>query len=264
MTESLDVGQQLSQEQLARLHRTTQEVEKTCRARLQSYLDAMAPLFRPRRVLGNHMEGAGKETVTGADQSFTELRDIFFKACGRPFDLRKELPSPLESIATQVQLHEWEYSYEILTDQRRTLSVVAPLTWVLAYPSSYTYPMVRQLVAGRQERDAESVRSFVLRASLMRLMFARLPELTTLFEGLRYRVEVRKSPQLGDLQLVTVSAPVETIRPSDELLSRAIDFSGRSGFVEVINPEQAAHISDPLQAEIQKILEGTSDTSISL
>jgi hypothetical protein len=210
------------------------------------------------------MEGAGKETVTGADQSFTELRDIIFKACGRPFDLRKELSTPLESIATQVQLHEWEYNYDIQTEhQRRTVSVVAPLTWVIAYPSSYTYPMLRQLIAGRQERDAESVRSFVLRASLMRLMFARLPDLTTLFEGLRYRVEVRKSPQLGDLPLVTISAPVVTIRPSDDLLSRAIDFSGRSGFVEVINPEQAAHISDPLQAEIQKILEGTNDASIS-
>jgi hypothetical protein len=264
MSDSLGVGQQFSLEQLGRLHRITQQVEKTCRTQLRAYLDALAPLFRPRRVLGNHMEGSGKETVTGSDQNLADLRDVYFKACGRPFDLRKELPVPLESVPSQIQLHEWEYTHNIQTERERmTINVVAPLTWVLAFPSAYTYSMVRQVVTGQQERDAESLRSFVLRASLMHLMFSRLPELTTLFEGLRYRVEIRKSPQLGDLPLVTVSAPIATHRPSDDLLLLAVRFTGRSGFVEVVDPEQAAQISDPLQSQIVKILEAANDTSTS-
>jgi len=263
MAESLGVGQPLSQEQLGRLHRTTQAIEKVCRTQLRTYLDALAPLFRPRRVLGNHMEGAGKETVAGADQRLEELREVFFKACGRPFDLRKELPAPLESVPAQIQLHEWEYAYEVQTDrERRMIAVVAPLTWVLAYPSAYTFSMIRQVVTGKHERDGESVRSFVLRACLLHTVFARLPELTTLLEGLRYRVEVRKSPQLGDLPLVTVSAPVTTFRPSDDLLLLAASIAGRSGFVEVIDPEQAAHIPDPLQAEIEQLLESGNGTVI--
>ena len=89
--------------------------------------------------------------------------------------------------------------------------MVSPLTWVLAYPSTYTSPMMRQVVAGKQDRDAEGVKAFVLRACLMQALFAKLPEATALFEGLRYRVELRKSAPLGDLPLVTLSAAVKTV-----------------------------------------------------
>jgi hypothetical protein len=256
MTQQADVGRSLTHEQLPRLHNVTSEVQKICRGQLRTYLDALAPLFRPRRVLGNHMEAAGKESVVGADQNFEELREGYFKACGRPFDLRKELPTPLESVGTQIQLYEWEYLYNVHNDREsKSLTVVSPLTWVLAYPSTYTLSMMRQVVAGKQERDPEGVRSFVLRACLMNLMFARVAELGPLFEGLRYRVEVRKSPQLGDLPLVTLSALVKTVRPADDLLMAATGLSGRTGFEEVIDDYQAAHISDPLQAQILKVLD---------
>ncbi len=121
--------------------------------------------------------------------------------------------------------------------------------------------MIRQLLQGNQGSDAESSRSFVLRACLMHLMFAKLPELLTLFEGLRYRVEVGKSSQLGELPLITVSAPIATYRPSDDLLVRAAGFSGRTGFVEVIDPEQAANIVDPLRTQVQKILRAADEPS---
>ncbi len=256
MTESTSAGQEFSSEQLGRLHGITSQVEKTCQTQLRSYLDAMAPLFRPRRILGNHMEGAGKENVSSADQALNELREVYLKACGRPFDLRKELAVPLESVPTQLQLHQWEYLHEIATEkERRVIKVTAPLTWVLTFNSTYSYSMVRQVVAGKQERDAESVRSFVLRASLMYVMFSRLPELRTLCEGLRYRVQVLKSPQFGELPLVTLSAPFATIRPGDDLLLRAEQFTGRSDFVEVIDMEQATTIVDPLMEQVSSSLQ---------
>jgi hypothetical protein len=202
------------------------------------------------------MDGAGKETVTAADQNINELREIYFKACGRPFDLRKDLPTPLESVPAQIQFYEWEYMYDIRSErERKTITVVSPLTWVLAYSSTYTLSMMRQVVAGKQEQDAEGVRSFVLRACLMQLLFSKITELRPLFEGLRYRVEIRKSPQLGELPLVTLSAPVTTIRPTDDLLMTATGLSGRTGFEEVIDEDQAAHIPDPLQAQLLKVLD---------
>jgi len=259
MSQPADAVPSLTHEQLPRLHNVTSEVAKICRGQLRTYLDALAPLFRPRRVLGNHMEGAGKESVTGADQTFAELRETYFKACGRPFDLRKELPTPLESVGTQIGLYEWEYLYEVRSEREtRSIAVVSPLTWVLAYPSTYAPSMMRQVVAGKQERDAEGVRSFVLRACLMQLQFAKLPELASLFEGLRYRIEVRKSPQLGDLPLVTVSAPIRTVRPGDDLLLTATGLSGRTGFEEVIDEDEAANIADPLQALILRALDASA------
>lgn len=256
MSQPADVAPALTHEQLPRLHSLTAEVQRICRGQLRTYLDALAPLFRPRRVLGSHMEGAGAESVVAADQTFAELRETYFKACGRPFDLRKELATPLESVGTQIGIYEWEYLYDVRGDREtRSITVVSPLTWVLSYPSTYTLSMMRQVVAGKQERDAEGVRSFVLRACLMQLQFAKLKELGALFEGLRYRVEVRKSPQLGELPLVTVSAPVRTVRPADDLLLTATGLSGRTGFEEVIDDEQASHITDPLQAQILRVLD---------
>src|SRR5215469_1605752 len=138
MTEPADVATSLTHEQLPRLHSLTAEVQKLCRARLRTYLDTLAPLFRPRRVLGDHMEGAGKESVVGADQNLNQLRELYLKACGRPFDLRKELPTPLESFGTQIALYEWEYFYNPRGGEPKTITVTSPLTWVLAYPSTYT------------------------------------------------------------------------------------------------------------------------------
>src|SRR5215467_5320894 len=178
MTQPAETVNSLTHDQLPRLHSLTAEMQKICRGQLRKYLDALAPLFRPRRVLGDHMEGAGKESVTGADQTFAEFREIYFKACGRPFDLRKELPTPLESVGTQIGLYEWEYLCDVRSEREtRTINVVSPLTWVLAYPSTYTLSMMRQVVAGKQEKDAEGVRSFVLRACLMHLLFLKVPEM---------------------------------------------------------------------------------------
>ncbi len=262
MTQSVGIGQQFSHEQLPRLHSITHEVAKVFRGRLGAYLDTIAPLFRPRRLLGNHMDGSGKESVLGADQNLAELRESYFKACARPFDLRRELDSPLESVPTQIQLYEWEYLHDVHTErERKAITVISPLTWVVAYPSTYSLSMIRQVVAGKQEREPEGVRSFVLRACLMHLLFTKVPDLSALFEGLRYRVEVRKSPQLGELPLVTISAPVTTVRPSDDIVLIAAGLSGHSAFDEVIDEHQAAHILDPLQAQILKIIDATSGSN---
>lgn len=260
MDQAVEAGFPFPHEQLPRLHTITREIERTCRTQLRGYLDAMAPLFRPRRVLGNHMEGPGKENVTGADQNFAEVREMYIKACGRPFHLKKELISPLESFPSQMQLHPWEYTYEIRTDQqRRSITVVTPLTWVLSYSSTYSFPMLRQVVQGRGDQDAESLRSYVLRASVLALLFAKLPELSNLFDGLRFKVEPRRSAQLGELPLITVSAPITTVRPTDDLLLRATELSGRTEFVEVVDPDRAAHLRDPLQAQFLKALDAESE-----
>lgn len=261
MSQPVDTVPSLTHEQLPRLHTLTVEVQKICRGQLRAYLDTLAPLFRPRRVLGDLMEGAGKESVVAADQNLNELRETYFKACGRPFDLRKELPMPLESVGTQIGLYEWEYTHDARSEREsRTITVVSPLTWVLAYPSTYSLSMLRQVIAGKQERDAEGVRSFVLRSCLMHLQFSKL-NLKALFEGLRYRVEVRKSPQLGELPLVTITAPIRTLRPADDLLMSATGLSGRTGFEEVLDDYEASHIADPFQTQILKVVNAAKDSA---
>jgi len=49
-------------EQLLHLHTLTKDLSKLCQKQLRGYLDGMALLFRPRRMLGDAMEGAERES----------------------------------------------------------------------------------------------------------------------------------------------------------------------------------------------------------
>src|SRR6266568_2764719 len=143
----------LNVEQLLHLHNVTKDVSKVCQKQLRSYLDTMALLFRPRRILGDAMEGAERESIGGSDRTVAELRELYRKVALRPFDLRPELTLPLESVSTQTQLYDWEYQHQIKTDRGwRSIKVTSPLTWVVAYSSNYSLSMFRQVLAGQEER----------------------------------------------------------------------------------------------------------------
>lgn len=241
----------LNTDQLLHLHKLTKDVSKFCQKQLRGYLDTMALLFRPRRMLGDAMEGSERDSATNTDRAITELRELYRSVALRPFDLRPELSFPLESVSTQIQLYEWEYLHQAKTDRGwRSIRVTSPLTWVVAYSSTYSLHMLRQVLAGQEERNPESVRAFVLRACLMHLHSTKFPAITELLAGLRYRVEVRRSPELGDLPLLTVSAPFQTMRPSDNLVNVASGLAGGTSFAEVLDMDTVRNLRDPLREEI--------------
>ncbi|MGA8028363.1 MAG: hypothetical protein WB992_14560, partial [Bryobacteraceae bacterium] len=82
------------------------------------------------------------------------------------------------------------------------------------------------------------------------LHFTKFPALADLFAGLRYRIEVRQSAELGDLPLVTVSAPFSTVRPPDNLVTIASGLAGGASFAEVLDLESVRNLRDPLREEI--------------
>jgi hypothetical protein len=247
----------LNVEQLLHLHTLTKDVAKVCQKQLRAYLDTLALLFRPRRILGDAIEGAERESVGGSERTLAELRDLYRKVALRPFDLRPELTIPLESVSTQMQLYEWEYQHQVKTDRGwRNIKVTSPLTWVVAYSSTYSLPMLRQVLAGQEERDAEAVRAFVLRSCLMHLHFTKFPAISELLAGLRYRVEVRQSPETGELPLVTISAPFSTMRPPDSLVTVASGLAGGTTFSEVLDLATVQNLKDPLREQIAAVLRG--------
>jgi hypothetical protein len=248
-------AESLNVEQLLHLHALTKDVAKVCQKQLRAYLDTLALLFRPRRILGDAIEGAERESVGGSERTLVELRDLYRKVALRPFDLRPELTLPLESVSTQMQLYEWEYQHQIKTDRGwRSIKVTSPLTWVVAYSSTYSLPMLRQVLAGKEKRDAEAVRAFVLRSCLMHVHFTKFPAIAELLAGLRYRVEVRQSPETGDLPLVTISAPFSTLRPADSLVILATGLVGGDTFSEVLDLATVQHLKDPLREQIVAVL----------
>jgi hypothetical protein len=255
MSQASESSASLNVEQLLHLHTLTKEVSKLCQKQLRGYLDTTALLFRPRRILGEAIEGGERESVGGSDKTLADLRDLYKKVAVRPFDLRPELNVPLESIATQMQLYEWEYQYETKTERGwQNIKVTSPLTWVLAYSSPYSLSMVRQVLAGKEERNAESLKAFVLRGCVLHLQFTKIPAIADLLAGLRYHVEVRHSPEMGDLPLVTISAPIKTLRPPDNLVSMASGLAGGASFAEVLDLTTVKNLQDPFRQEIAAIL----------
>ena len=256
MSGTKDTSHGLNVEQVLRLHNLTKDVSKFCERQLRTYLDALAPLFRARRILGDHVEGSGREGAVGADQNLAELKEMFRIACGRPIDLHRQLTTPIESLSTQLQINAWEYPCDVASgNDRKRITVRAPLSWVISYPSTYSFSMLRQVIAGGHDREPNHIAAFVLRACVMSLMFEKLPGLKDVWEGLRYRVEIRKSKELGDVSLVTVSAPFPSIRPSDDVVFMASGLSGHNSFEEIIDLDAVRQMPDPCWDQIQKLLQ---------
>lgn len=248
-------SQTISSEQLLQLRTATEALSQAMRNRLRGHLDALSPLFRPRRFLGDHMEGAGREASIGADQNAGELRELYRRVAVKPFDLRPELASTLESVATQFHLHEWEYLHPTQTDRGwQNIRVNTPLVWVLTYASPYSIATLRDVIGGHAQRDTEAVRAFVLRACVIHELFRKTPLLAELLYALRYRVEVKWSPQFGDLPLVTISAPFRTFRPPDNLVAIAAGMAGGQAFAEVLDVDSVRSLSDPFRDETLHIL----------
>jgi hypothetical protein len=241
-------------EQLLQLHALTRDVAKLCQKQLRGYLDTMALLFRPRRILGDGIEGVEREAIADSERTVAELRELYRKVASRPFGLRPELGFPLEGVATQMQLYDWEYLHPI-QDERgwRNIKVTSPLTWVLTYSSPYSLPMLRQVLAGQEERDSDAVRAFVVRACLTHLHLQKFPGITDLLAGLRYHIDVRQSPETGELPLVTISAPFATVRPPDSLVNIAAGLAGGSSFAEVVDVNSVRNIHDPLRDQVTAI-----------
>jgi hypothetical protein len=245
----------LEPSKLLSLHGLTKEVSQASLRHLKAQVDALAPLFRPRRFLGDHIEAAGKEAVPGADRNLADLRELYARVAVKPFDLRPEIRAPIESVSTQLQFDEWEYTHAIESDRGwQSIRVTSPLTWVVSYATSYSLTTLRSVVAGSGQRDVDAVRAFVLRACLISELFSKIPAMADLLAALRYKVEVRKSPQLGDLPLVTISAPFRTFRPADKLVMMAAGLAGGASFAEVLDVESVRALSDPLRDEALGIL----------
>jgi hypothetical protein len=242
-------------ETLIQLRVPTRELSEKQAARLRASLDALAPLFRPRRFLGDLMEGAGKEAAAGAGKNAAELQDLYRRVAVKPFDLRPELPTPFESVSTSFHLHEWEYLHPTQTDRGwHSIRVTTPLTWAVAYASPYALTTLRDVLAGNAQPDTEAVRAFVFRACVMHELFRKTPSLTDLLTALRYRVEVRTSPQFGDLPFVTISAPFRTFRPPDNLVALAAGMAGGQMFAEILDVESVRGLADPVRDDALRIL----------
>lgn len=240
-------------EQLPDLREKTERISAIFRQRLQQQLEVLRPLLAPARVFGRYLAGAGKDDVVGAVESWNKLQELYRASCGRPFGLQPALESSsLENLDPRVELYSWEYAHELTSEkERKTVTVTAPLRWLLSYRAPYSPSQLRQVLAAPGERKQEPLRQFLVSVLALNLVFEKNPGLRQILTDLRYEVNQETAPGLGNLTVTTVAAPINSIRPADDLIFSATRLSGVPAFIELVDPTAVAQMTDPLRAAIQ-------------
>ena len=72
---------------------------------MTEYLATLAPLLRPKMVLGDHVEDGTEESTRRSDKAFKDLQTLYETVAGtKPFNLPRELTLPLRLIGSGLEI----------------------------------------------------------------------------------------------------------------------------------------------------------------
>ncbi len=249
------MNQGFSSGRLLFLRKITRAVSEHLVSELKGHLNTMSPLLRPRRFLGDYIESGSTEQVVDADKNFGILADIYAKAAGKPFELPRPLRPPLKPVGLALEVYPWESRYEIQAGgTKKTVTLTSPVRYVLSYASGISLSRLRQGIAGKEEQKREDIREFVIRCCLLHSMLAKNAGIVALFRALRWEVSTETSPDLGGLPLTTLTAPIRSMLPPDNLILESTEMSGMPLFEEVVDVDALSQIHDPLAKKVEGIV----------
>lgn len=240
-------------ERLLKLRRATRAVSDQLERELRGYLETLAPLLRPKRLLGDFIAGESTESYPEAEKTFGELQELYRSVAERPFRLRPSLQRPVPAIRVRLEIQPWEEPWQP-DDGGRGLRVVSPLAWTLSYPGACSVGSLRRMLAGEEPRNEGEIQQFVLNGCILHLLLERSPGVLRLVRGLRYELETRRAPDLGDLPVPVIQSVVPSARPPAPVMREAADLAGLEQFEAVIDPEASRSLEDPLRALLEKQL----------
>jgi hypothetical protein len=240
---------QVTLQELPELRRKTEAVAKLVQDQLTRHVDTLRPLFAPERVLGRY--AGGKVEDAAVERSYAELQQSYREFTRKPFDLPQTFEAHwLTLIGNRLTLYPWAK-----TDREsKSMTMTAPLQWVLAFSSNYTLSQMRAGLAGKEPPRPENVRQFVINALVLQLIVNKSPGLVALLADLRYDLKITTSPDLKTVPLVTIRSVIPSFCPADDLLLAAAAFSGIAAFIELIDVDGIRQTKDPLTARVDEIL----------
>jgi hypothetical protein len=239
-----DVGREIALEQLIELRARTEAISKRLRGELEDRLETLRLLMAPKLFLGDFIRGSEKVSVKDGERNFDAVRESYVAAAAA-LSLPQKLEPPIETIPNKPVLHPWEYSCPL--EGGDTATVRSPVSWVLTFAAPIGLTEARKMAAGA-EGTAASLKTFAVHCLVMVALFARNPGLSRLLTALRFKTEVTRSPELKNLDMIRLTAPLPTFRPADRLVLQSIRLSGIPEFQEVVDLEAAtASLEDPLR-----------------
>ncbi len=240
-------------ERLLELRRVTSALASELEAELRGHLETLAPLLRPKVLLGDFIAGQSAESRPDAQAAFQALGDTWARVAPKPFRLLQRLDSPIPAIRVRLELHTLEDVVDVAPGKR--LAIASPFTWVLTYPGACSPRSLRRMLAGDEVRNEDEIRQFVLHGCILAALIERSPGLVSLLGALRFRLEARKLDGFGELPIAVVSSEIPSTRPSSRVMLDAADLAGQSSFREVIDVPLARELADPLRARIDAALQ---------
>jgi hypothetical protein len=231
----------------------TRAITDEVRVRMTEYLKALAPLLRPKAVLGDYVQGGPKEPSRRADKAFGDLKTLYESiAVARPFNLPHELSTPLSLGNVGLEITPLDYIHEAKSGPTsRRIKVRRPLTWVLTY-AEFPPNRLEELLDGKA-RSVEEVQRFVLHYIVLHVATKNDPALMQVFDALHFPLTPSRIPKFGDLPITRIGIPVETTRPSDSLVIQSAELTGMDAFEEIVKVDDIATLGDPLKARLLEI-----------
>ena len=222
--------------------------------RLKRHVTTLAPLLRPRAILGEYIQSSHREPVRGADKAFRELRALCSTvSSAEPFFLSPEVEAPLEVSSTNVEIHPLEYVHVVRSGKEaKKVFVTAPLKWAMTY-SGYSIPRLRELLLARDRSPAE-LKEAVLQYLILFVATTRERGLAPLFESLRFPIVPHYFPEFGKLPIMVITAPAATALPPDDDVLEGTEISGADEFEEVVDLSSLTGLSDPLRERVVSLV----------
>jgi len=244
----------LTTQRLLELRKLTRAISESLRGEVLDILGTLAPLLRPKSLLGSYIQGGPKESVRGADRALKDLQNVYDSVAGtNPFNLPRELRTPLPIDSSSLEITPFEYTHSAKSKrQSREITITSPLRWVLGF-SGFSLEKLRE---GLESGDPTEFRAqeFVLNFLIVHVGVSLQKGVSQLFEALRFPVSVHEAPEFGKLPITLISSVIPTVRPSDDTIIESAEVSGMPAFEEVVDLEAILQLKDPLRDRLTDLI----------
>lgn len=251
-----DMDQPFDTARLLKLRKVTRAISDVLEKEVTEHLAVLSPLIQPRKVLGRHLAGSGKQAVRGEAEAFEQLQGVYASlAETRPFRLPRELESPLDLVHTSLEIGPAEFPYEAQSGQEtRTITITPPLKWVLSF-SGFGPQRLRRLIATQGKSTGNELQQCVLHYLILHVTLDRLRGVRRILASLRFSVTTSHSDEFGKLPVTYIECAVPTVRPPDEIIIQSTEISGTPAFEEVVDVDGIVMLHDPLKERLLELIQ---------
>ena len=232
----------------------TRAIADIVRAQMTEHLATLAPLLRPKMVLGDYVEDGSKESTRRSEKAFKDLQALYESvASTKPFNLPRELSLPIRLTGTGLEITPVDTAYAIQTgSETRTIMVRSPLTWTLTY-FGYAPTKLPELLKAKL-RAGDDLTNLVVSYLLMQVVITNSPGLASVLDALHFPLTKTTLPEFGPLPLTRIGPPIATSRPSDDVILQSAELTGMDAFEEVVNVDDLEKLADPLKDRLMEVV----------